>query len=133
MVMGIPDLSPLEQMKALEKLVKEIEKKHSDFAHRLNQMKYAREGRTPTEEFVKLFQDLCEEELRRVESDELVLANRKKTGLNPDEVLVNFVGKARTGPKGASTRSLGWRPGGGRSRSPRSQHEPQRQDAQAML
>ena len=50
MVMGIPDLSPLEQMKALEKLVKEIEKKHSDVAHRLNQMQYAREGRTPTSE-----------------------------------------------------------------------------------
>ena len=44
-VMGIPDLSPLEQMKALEKLVKEIEKKHIECAHKLAQLKYSREGK----------------------------------------------------------------------------------------
>ena len=41
---------------------------------------------------MRQFQYLIEEELRIVAYGELVLANRKKTGLNPDEVLVNFVG-----------------------------------------
>ena len=75
-VMKIPDLSPLEQMKALDKLIREVEKKHGDFAHRVSQMKYAREGRLPTDEFILQYQSLIEEELRLVESDEMVL----KTG-----------------------------------------------------
>ena len=108
-VMKIPDLSPLEQMKALEKLIKEIEKKHGDFAHGVNQMKYAREGRTPTEDFVKQFQDLIEEELRLVEADEMVQKNRKKQGIDAEEVRVNVAGGV-TGGQGAGGQAVNTTP-----------------------
>eukprot|EP00974_Lingulodinium_polyedra_P024074 2330533-Lingulodinium_polyedra.AAC.1 len=35
-------------------------------------MKYAREGRRPTNDYVKAYQELVEEELRALEADELV-------------------------------------------------------------
>ena len=54
-------------------------------------MRYSREGRTPAPEFVAQFQSLIEEELRLVESDEMVIQNRRKTGVNPDEIMVNAV------------------------------------------
>ena len=43
----------------------------------MNQLKYSRDGRCPTEEFVAEFQRLIEEELRMVEADEQVIASRK--------------------------------------------------------
>ena len=79
-MMQIPELSPIEQMRALEKLIKEVEKKHLDFSHRVTQMKFSREGRRPTSEWVTEFQRLIEEELAMVEADELVL----KTGRERD-------------------------------------------------
>ena len=54
-VMSIPDLSPYEQMKVLENLVKSVELKHPDFAHRVAQMRYSKEGRTPNQEFATKF------------------------------------------------------------------------------
>ena len=75
--MGIPSLSPYEQIKVYQKLIRPVEKKNSEFAHRIDQMKYDREGRTPNEEFVKRFHDLVDEELRLAEQDELVVQNRK--------------------------------------------------------
>ena len=95
--MSIPDLSPFEQVKVLENFVKSVEKKRADFAHRIEIMKFSREGRTPTQEFVMQFQSLIEDELRLVEADELVIQNRKKTGMNTDEILVNAVNTQ--GPK----------------------------------
>ena len=59
-------------MRVLESLVQCVEKKRTDFAHRVDQLRYAREGRTPTPEFVAQFQSLLEEELRLVELDEVV-------------------------------------------------------------
>ena len=71
-MVGIPELSAHEQMKVYEKLVKSIEKRHPEFANRINQMKFSREGRAPTDEFVKQFHALLDEELRLVEADEMV-------------------------------------------------------------
>ena len=75
--MSIPDLSPFEQVKVLENFVNSVEKKRADFAHRIEIMKFSREGRTPTQEFVMQFQSLIEDELRLVEADELVIQNRR--------------------------------------------------------
>ena len=60
---------------------------------------------------MKHFQELIEEELRLVESDELVLANRKKKGVDPDEVLVNFVGKQGLDPRAPQRGPSGGAPG----------------------
>ena len=89
-MVGIPELSAHEQMKVYEKLVRSIEKRYPEFAHRINQMKFSREGRAPTDDFVKQFHSLVDEELRLVEADEMVTKNRKKTSVMED-VNVNAV------------------------------------------
>eukprot|EP00974_Lingulodinium_polyedra_P102893 9960410-Lingulodinium_polyedra.AAC.1 len=67
-------------MQAMEKLTRNLEKKHEEFTFRVNQMKYARdarEGRCPTNEYVKEYQTLLGEELRALEADELVAKKRQ--------------------------------------------------------
>ena len=65
-------------MQVLEKLVKNLDKKSEEFAHRVNLMKYAKEGRCPTDEFASEFQKLLEAELRMMEADEMIAKNRKQ-------------------------------------------------------
>eukprot|EP00974_Lingulodinium_polyedra_P079771 7723752-Lingulodinium_polyedra.AAC.1 len=62
-------------MQILETQNNEPREKH-EFAYRVNQVKYAREGRCPTNEFVREFQSFLEEELRMLEADELVAKHR---------------------------------------------------------
>ena len=59
-------------------MIKEVERRHVDFAHRVAVVKHSREGRVPTHKFVDELQSLIEEELRMVEADELVMKNRKR-------------------------------------------------------
>ena len=59
--LDLPELSPHEQMKALTGMIGDVEKRHREFAHRVNAMKYAREGRNPNEAFVRQFQVLLED------------------------------------------------------------------------
>ena len=93
--------------------------KHVDFAHRVNVMKFSREGRTPTPEFVKTFKELIEEELRMVEADEMVVSNRKKAGLNPDEIHVNMLAQPSPEPKGRLSGVSRGAPPRGKGRTPK--------------
>eukprot|EP00974_Lingulodinium_polyedra_P004946 465042-Lingulodinium_polyedra.AAC.1 len=58
-------------------------------------MKYAREGRCPTNEYVKEYQGLVAEELRMLGTDELVAKNRKP-GHTPEELHVNVAKREGT-------------------------------------
>eukprot|EP00974_Lingulodinium_polyedra_P121269 11178444-Lingulodinium_polyedra.AAC.1 len=62
-------------MQILENLTKNLEK-YKEFAYRANQVKYAREGRRPTNEYAKEYQSLLAEELGMLETDELVAEHR---------------------------------------------------------
>ena len=89
-------------MRVLENIVKSVEKNRADLAHRVDQLRYSREERSPTPEFVVQLQNLIEEELRLVESDEMVILNRKKDRHAPDEIHVNAVSTQGQPPKGGA-------------------------------
>ena len=58
-------------------MVKAIEQTHQDFSHRVSLIRYAREGRAPTMEYVDQLRKLIDEELCTAESAELVRTNRE--------------------------------------------------------
>ena len=68
-----------------------IEQKHQQILHRVSQIRYAREGRAPTMEYVDQLQKLIDEELRMVESDELVRSNIQKVGVAIDDIRISPV------------------------------------------
>eukprot|EP00974_Lingulodinium_polyedra_P002261 210802-Lingulodinium_polyedra.AAC.1 len=64
-------------MQVLEKLIKNLEKKHEECTFSLNQIKYAPKGRCPTAEYVNAYQSCVQEELRVLEANKLGAKNRK--------------------------------------------------------
>ena len=62
-------------------------------------IRYAREGRAPTMEYADQLTHMIEEELRMVESDEIVQHNRQEPGMSTDGIRVHACRANETNPK----------------------------------
>ena len=76
----LPDLSPRGQRNALDGMVRNIEVKHAEFLRRLNKIRCEREADTPTENFVRRFREVIEEDLGIIEANEKLGKDQKKEG-----------------------------------------------------
>ena len=80
---GVPALGGMERFNLLVKLVSKLEKKHPQFGHRVNTIKYSREARTPTLEVAKLLEEAmvkslgCWKQMKRLLSTGSLLGSWK--------------------------------------------------------
>eukprot|EP00975_Prorocentrum_lima_P059214 12415954-Prorocentrum_lima.AAC.1 len=60
-------------------MISKLEKKHSQFGHRVGTVKQSREARTPSMETARHLEEVIMEELRMLEADERAAENRESS------------------------------------------------------